>query len=167
MNESLEIGDFETIKSLSMADLKQLWREQSGRQAKGQEPPRVRAVLVRDLAWSAQQGRRRGLNDETQRLLNMAIRQAEHQTAEPRDSPVPRKRKPQTAKPQLQAGVTLVRKWRGKTYKVKVVDGGKGKKRYEFVGQEYRSLTTIAQEITGAHWSGPRFFGLNRVRSTG
>ncbi|MEM9881979.1 MAG: DUF2924 domain-containing protein [Planctomycetota bacterium] len=27
------------------------------------------------------------------------------------------------------------------------------------------SLAQFAREITGAHWSGPRFFGLNRVRS--
>jgi hypothetical protein len=26
----------------------------------------------------------------------------------------------------------------------------------------YRSLTIIAHEITGAHWSGPRFFGLRK-----
>lgn len=69
--------------------------------------------------------------------------------------------------PQLQAGVTLVRKWRGKTYKVKVIEDEKGRKRYEFAGQIYRSLTLVATEITGAHWSGPRFFGLNKVRSTG
>jgi len=27
-------------------------------------------------------------------------------------------------------------------------------------GQRYRSLSAIARAITGAHWSGPRFFGL-------
>ena len=32
----------------------------------------------------------------------------------------------------------------------------------EYEGQHYRSLTVIAERITGAHWSGPRFFGLTR-----
>lgn len=27
-------------------------------------------------------------------------------------------------------------------------------------GQRYRSLLVVAREITGAHWSGPRLFGL-------
>ncbi|WP_246040007.1 DUF2924 domain-containing protein [Sulfitobacter sabulilitoris] len=27
-------------------------------------------------------------------------------------------------------------------------------------GHSHRSLSAIASEITGAHWSGPRFFGL-------
>jgi hypothetical protein len=31
---------------------------------------------------------------------------------------------------------------------------------FEHEGQRYRSLTVIAERITEAHWSGPRFFGL-------
>jgi hypothetical protein len=33
---------------------------------------------------------------------------------------------------------------------------------FEHEGQRYRSLTVIAERITGAHWSGPRFFGLTK-----
>jgi hypothetical protein len=36
-----------------------------------------------------------------------------------------------------------------------VVDGG-----YLWNGEVWKSLSAIAEEITGAHWSGPRFFGL-------
>jgi hypothetical protein len=31
---------------------------------------------------------------------------------------------------------------------------------FEHEGRHYRSLSQIARAITGAHWSGPRFFGL-------
>jgi hypothetical protein len=31
---------------------------------------------------------------------------------------------------------------------------------FEHEGRSYRSLNQIARAITGAHWSGPRFFGL-------
>ena len=34
---------------------------------------------------------------------------------------------------------------------------------FEFEEKLYRSLTGIAREITGAAWSGPRFFGLARA----
>ena len=34
---------------------------------------------------------------------------------------------------------------------------------FEFEGKLYRSLTSIAREITGAGWSGPRFFGLAKT----
>jgi hypothetical protein len=57
----------------------------------------------------------------------------------------------------LKTGTTLVRQWRGHTHTVFVREGG-----FEYEGQRYRSLTVIAEQITGAHWSGPRFFGVTR-----
>jgi Protein of unknown function (DUF2924) len=57
----------------------------------------------------------------------------------------------------LKTGTTLVRQWRGHTHTVLVRESG-----FEYEGQRYRSLTVIAQQITGAHWSGPRFFGATR-----
>jgi hypothetical protein len=50
-----------------------------------------------------------------------------------------------------------VREWRGATHTVLVQAQG-----FEWNGRRYRSLTIIAHEITGAHWSGPRFFGLRK-----
>ena len=57
----------------------------------------------------------------------------------------------------LKTGATLVRQWRGHTHTVLVRENG-----FEYDGQRYRSLTVIAERFTGAHWSGPRFFGLNK-----
>ena len=57
----------------------------------------------------------------------------------------------------LKAGTTLVRQWRGHTHTVLVHQDG-----FEHPGQRYRSLTAIAERITEAHWSGPRFFGLTQ-----
>jgi hypothetical protein len=54
-------------------------------------------------------------------------------------------------------GTTLVRQWRGRTHKVLVCEDG-----FEYEGQRYRSLSVIAERITRAHWSGPRFFGLTK-----
>jgi hypothetical protein len=50
------------------------------------------------------------------------------------------------------------RQWRGHTHAVLVRDNG-----FEYEGQPYRSLSVIAKRITGAHWSGPRFFGLIKL----
>jgi len=57
----------------------------------------------------------------------------------------------------LKTGASLVRQWRGHTHTVLVREDG-----FEYEGQRYRSLTVIAAQITGAHWSGPRFFGVNK-----
>ena len=57
----------------------------------------------------------------------------------------------------LKTGATLVRQWRGQTHTVLVREDG-----FEYEGHRYRSLTVIAERITGAHWSGPRFFGASK-----
>ncbi len=68
---------------------------------------------------------------------------------------------PQSAKTitTLNAGVTLVREWNGRTYQVSVQEHG-----FKMDGRDYTSLTAIAKKITGAKWSGPRFFGLTGKR---
>ncbi|SDJ20305.1 DUF2924 domain-containing protein [Lutimaribacter saemankumensis] len=68
---------------------------------------------------------------------------------------------PQRARrPGLEPGSRLLREWNGVTHVVEVTDTG-----FEWNGQNWRSLSVIAREITGAHWSGPRFFGLGRKTS--
>ena len=57
----------------------------------------------------------------------------------------------------LKTGATLVRQLRGRTHSVLVREDG-----FEYQAQRYRSLTVIAEQITGAHWSGPRFFGVSK-----
>lgn len=61
--------------------------------------------------------------------------------------------KPRCAEPP--PGSRLQREWHGQTHTVDVIAGG-----FRFEGTEYRSLSAIARKITGARWSGPRFFGL-------
>jgi hypothetical protein len=57
----------------------------------------------------------------------------------------------------LKTGASLVRQWRGHTHTVLVREDG-----FEYDGRRYLSLTAIAEQITQAHWSGPRFFGLTK-----
>ncbi|WP_297755802.1 DUF2924 domain-containing protein [uncultured Shimia sp.] len=57
--------------------------------------------------------------------------------------------------PALKPGGRLIREWNGVTHVVDVVEGG-----FLWNNQRYASLSPIARAITGARWSGPRFFGL-------
>lgn len=65
------------------------------------------------------------------------------------------------AKPQhaLRVGSRLMREWNGVPHSVEVIDTG-----FMWQGTRYRSLSAIARAITGAHWSGPRFFNLGNNR---
>jgi hypothetical protein len=54
-------------------------------------------------------------------------------------------------------GGRLLREWNGVTHVVDIIDAG-----YRWQGGTYRSLSAVARAITGARWSGPRFFGADR-----
>lgn len=54
-------------------------------------------------------------------------------------------------------GTRLIRHWHGKRHEV-VADGA-GKFLYD--GKPYRSLTAVANAITGTRWNGKAFFGVN------
>ena len=49
-----------------------------------------------------------------------------------------------------------MRDWHGVGHTVTVLDDG-----FDYDDRRWTSLTAIARSITGAKWSGPRFFGLN------
>lgn len=55
----------------------------------------------------------------------------------------------------LKAGTVLVREHAGTMQEVVIIPGG-----YIWNGQTFNSLSTVAKQITGTNWNGPRFFGL-------
>ena len=107
-----------------------------------------RDLLMRAITYKPQERPLGGLSRSILRKLECQNIGSEASNAEKPPPPI-----------SLKAGTRLVREWRGVSYSVLVRADG-----FEWNGRRYRSLTVIAHEITGAHWSGPRFFGL-RSRS--
>ena len=102
-------------------------------------------TLVRGLAYHIQSRRFGGLSAKTsKRLLKIAKTGLVTSNAAIRNT-----------KPKTELGSQLIREWNGKTYTVHVTDKG-----YVMSGVTYGSLSSAAKAITGAHWSGPRFFGV-------
>lgn len=52
-------------------------------------------------------------------------------------------------------GALIKREYKGQSIQVRVMPKG-----FEFQGEVYRSLSAVAQKVTGAHWNGYYFFGL-------
>jgi len=104
-----------------------------------------RDLLIRALANQLQERSYGGVSAALQRRLRSLARASENGTTAVDPGLM------------LKAGTTLMRQWRGRTHTVLVHSDG-----YEHEGQRYRSLTAIAERITEAHWSGPRFFGLTK-----
>ena len=53
-------------------------------------------------------------------------------------------------------GTRIIKEWKGKIYTVTITADG----RYEYEGENYRSLSAVADKITGTHWNGKKFFGV-------
>jgi hypothetical protein len=134
-----------SLESSPIKALKQQWRALNG-----SEPPHriSRQLLIRAVAYRIQEQARGGLKPSTRRLLVRLGNDAR--------SGQPLKFEPATA---ASVGTVLVRDWHGTAYEVRVLDQGVLYKR-----KRYRSLTEVAKLITGAHWNGPRFFGLRSKR---
>lgn len=56
----------------------------------------------------------------------------------------------------LAVGTILTKSYKGHTFQVIV----KGEKAYQYKEEIYPTLSAVANKITGAHISGPKFFGL-------
>lgn len=118
----------------------------------GDAPPRCQSkeVLRRLLVWRAQAERFGGLSREAKRRLNQLIA-ARDRGATSAAAPVI----------VLKPGAMLTREWRGVLHRVHVLEDG-----FALNGKRYASLSLVARTITGARWSGPRFFGLGRASGT-
>ncbi|WP_394693534.1 DUF2924 domain-containing protein [Hyphobacterium sp.] len=125
------------LPARSRENLITLWR----RELKDHPPRKMsREMMVRILAWEMQAAIFGGLNAATRKRLERIASGASLRTPAPAVTP----------------GARLVREWNGETH---VVDAGEDG---HFVWKEtrYASLSAVARAITGARWSGPRFFGL-------
>ena len=120
------------------------------------------SILLRIITHEVQCRAYGGLSPASKRALRKELavsyrKLANHASSDGQVTPANQ----QTAQPPLlSAGTQLIREWNGRPYRVEVTDGG-----FMLDGRNYRSLSAVAKKITGAHWSGPRFFGLNTSKS--
>ena len=134
-------GRLQALEQMDYATLRSEWR----RLYRSPAPQRVaRGLLLLGVAWKIQERADGGLGAACRRRLAELARTVERDGDGVRDRIV-----------RLKPGAKLVREWRGRTHTVRVLDDG-----FEWDGRRWRSLSAVARAITGAHWSGPRFFAL-------
>jgi len=131
------------LQSLDAAQLKARWLALYATEA----PSRFsRDLLLRAVAYRTQERVLGGLKPTTRRLFQRIAADA-HERRPLKLTPVPA----------LEPGAVLIREWGGVRYKVVVLESG-----FSLRGQCYHSLSQVARQITGSHWSGPLFFGLRK-----
>ncbi len=140
------------LATMSPAQLRAEWKMLSG-----EDLPNTPASLMRHLiAYRLQEKQHGKLPVQIERQLErMTVGRGQ---GSPRSGIVEDKgvgsAYPQTP---ILHGTRFLREWNGRTIAVTAIEGG-----FDWDGEVYRSLSEIARKVTGAHWSGPRFFGLKK-----
>ena len=132
--------EIDALPDLTRAELVERWRT-----LYRTDPPKgiSRALLIRAIAYAMQAKRYGGLRPSMRRHLRKATTGDTER--------VETKVKPSL---KLAPGTRLVREWNGTSHVVEAIED-------EFIWNDarYGSLSAVARAITGARWSGPRFFG--------
>ena len=134
-------NDLDSIAALEGAALASAWMEMFA----APMPEVAPSLLRRALAYERQERKFGRLPVVLRKQLEAA---AAGKTAAMPEPPL-----------KLKPGTRLMREWNGTMYSVLVTTNG-----FDFAGRTCTSLTMIARKITGAHQSGPRFFGLKRAK---
>ena len=139
--------DLAALATMSPVQLRAEWR----RVHRAAPPPLTLDLMRRGIAYRLQERVHGGVPPK----IIKAIRRLAEQAARNAMDPV--------ARVQVKPGTRLVRSWKGATDSVLVINDG-----YLIGDRRFASLSEAAKAITGAHWSGPRFFGIKAgVATTG
>jgi hypothetical protein len=137
MNTEL-LSELQTLRAMPIQDVRAAWRQRFKT-----APPahRSKDLLIRAYAYQLQVLACGGLKRETRRKLDdLATRFADRAyTPAATNAPKP--------------GSVYVRDWNGRRYAVTATEDG-----FLLDGERHTSLSAVAFAITGAKWSGPRFF---------
>jgi hypothetical protein len=132
--------DLEALASMNLDAMRALWRQRVNKPY----PPKLKSpeIFRGLLGYKLREQVEGGLSSAARRKLAEIERKSK--TGQKVD-----------LLPRLNVGVRLEREYRGVMHEVDVVEGG-----LRHQGSTYQSLSEVARAITGARWSGPRFFGL-------
>ena len=124
---------------------------------------RHKEYLIKRIAWRMQANAEGGLSERARRRAMELANEAELRVTAPRQPKLAADAAERTsttatrvrASSELMPGTALQREYKGQTTRVNVLTTA-----FEFEGERYKSLTAVAKAVTGSHWSGNRFFGL-------
>ncbi len=150
-------AEIAALRKMTPAQLREKYLEVFG------EPTRAgnKDFLFKRIAWRLQSLAEGTLSERARQRAAELARDADIRMTMPRPPAVT-----PGATPRRQAapahgervpipGTVLTRQYRGRVIEVTVLPRG-----FEWEGQIYRSLTAVAQAVTGSHWNGHLFFGL-------
>ncbi len=130
------------LKDMTVKELKAEWAKLFSSDA----PNNSRPFLEQRLAYRIQELTWGGPSKPVRQLLDALADEVEGKKV--RRSVITDPRNPVI-------GTRLVREWDGAEHVITVLKDG-----FDWQGRRYKSLSSIARDITGTRWNGYRFFGL-------
>jgi len=102
--------------------------------------------LIKNIAWQLECG---GLPVHVQRQIDSLVEKyAKTKSVSTKDIK-------KLQKFEVTAGTRFIREFKGKKHEVTALDKG-----FSYNKKKYKSLSAIANEITGTRWNGKKFFGV-------
>ncbi len=156
--------EIQSLSRMTVGELREKYLEVFGEETRS----RHKEFLRKRIAWRLQALAEGDLSERARRRAEELANDADLRMRAPRDPTRPGsseiKARTTTSSispsndPRLPLpGTLLVREFKGRDILVKVLDDG-----FEFDGRCYKSLSAIAQEVTGTKWNGFLFFGLSK-----
>ena len=154
-------ANLDQLSEHSLPTLQTIWKALHPRK----KSPHLKSLLIREIAYHMQSKQQGDLDQQSLSTLQAA--KANYLRAQTANSNLPEDKNTKITMPKaanrLADGTVLKRQFNGRIYEITVMIRD-NKQRFLFNQHEYKSLSKIAKEITAAHWSGPRFFGLTKLK---
>ena len=156
MNKTDMRKELADLEKMTARDLRARYRELFGDDSRSGN----RRWLFRRCAWRLQALAEGGLSDRARQRAVEIANDADVRFIPPRpvvpDETKPRHTRPTDIKPDDRlpmVNTVLTRKFKRRVHTVTVLPNG-----FEYNGDIYKSLTAVAEAITGSHWNGYHFF---------
>ena len=158
LNVEKEVAE---MKKMSIGELKAKYESVFNEQCKSGN----KVWLIKRIAWGLQAREYGGLSERARQYALQIADVADLRTTPPKNAPtailkLPKQGTKKTALVELKsslprAGTVLSRKYKGRLFEVEILAEG-----VKFEGEVFSSLSAVAKHVTGSHWSGHRFFGI-------
>ena len=136
------------LKALSKDDLIKYWYKYFE-----EEPPKgtKSEALVKQIAWQMQAKKYGGYSAQTLKQLEKLAQKLKNKS-EINESDIQNSTRQIL---EIKPGTKLIKEYKNNKHEVIVLENG-----FSYNGERYKSLSAIANEITGTRWNGKKFFGL-------
>ncbi len=145
------VKNIEELQNLSREELIQKWKKLFGTNY----PQHAKKdLLIKHIAWELQAKKHGGLSAQVKKQLEKLAEKI-NKKQEVNEAAI--KETCKNTALEIKVGTKLIREYQGKKHEVTALEKG-----FEYHNKTFKTLSPIANEITGTRWNGKVFFGVKK-----